>query len=148
MATEEQIEKIKMLLEDCRPIDFFKRMNETTAGIGAVLRFLYESSDTVTAGKISSFMNVSTARVAVLLKKMAAKNLILKEAGTKDARTTVVRLSAHGLETVQQMRADLYRQLGLLIDRIGLERMTEYALMSKEIHAVIKNSLSDRIKRE
>ena len=36
------------------------------------------------------------------------------------------------------MRDDIYQLLGTLIDQIGLSRMTEFALISKEIHAVIK----------
>lgn len=138
MATKEQIETVIKTFGDVHPAEFFKRMDETSAGIGAVLKLLHETESTVTAGKISSFMRVSTARVAVLLKKMEAKGLIIKETGATDARTTVVKLSVLGRETVEKMRADMYSQISTVIDKIGMERLEEFAAISKEIHSVIK----------
>ena len=96
MATKEQVDKVFAAVEDSKPKDLSKITNETMSGIGAVLRFLYESDRDITAGQISSFMNVSTARVAALLKKMEARGLIVKSTGENDARTTVVRLSSKG----------------------------------------------------
>ncbi len=138
MATTEQIETVLELLKDSHPANFFKRMDETSAGIGAVLRLLYEAGRTVTAGQISNFMNVSTARVAVLLKKMDAKGLITKETGSADARTTVVKLSDLGYETAEKMRADMYSQVGTVIDKLGMERVVEFAAISKEIRSILK----------
>lgn len=138
MATKEQIEMLLLRLEEAHPTDFFRRMDETSAGIGAVLRYLYETGDNVTAGKISKFMNVSTARMAVLLKKMESKGLIIKESGVADARTTVVKLSSYGRETVENIYADMYMQIGTIIDKIGMERMMEFVSISSEIRAVVK----------
>ena len=143
MSTKEQIETMLKLLEDAHPGDFFKKMTETNAGIGAVLRYLHETNGTVTAGKISSFMNVSTARVAVLLKKMEAKGLIIRETGASDARTTVVKLSELGFETVKKIRTEMYSQLSNVIDKIGMERMMEFVSISKEIRLAVKEPSFD-----
>lgn len=138
MATKEQIDTLIKELKKVKPTNFVTKIDETSAGIGAVLRYLYESKETVTAGKISSFMNVSTARVAVLLKKMEAKGLIVKETGVEDARTTVVKLSDSGRQTVEKMQADLCREIGNVIDQVGMERMLEFIAITKEIHEVVK----------
>ena len=53
MATEAQIETVLKRVEKARPAHFFKCMDEVQVGIGAVLRLLYKSEETVTAGKIS-----------------------------------------------------------------------------------------------
>ena len=100
MATQEQIKKIHSEMEKAQPVDFFKRINEIQAGIGAVLRVLYEYDGTVTAGQISEILEVSTARVAVLLKKMDSKGLITKKHSTDDARVTIVSITEHGKDII------------------------------------------------
>ncbi len=138
MATMEQIQKIHAEMEKAQPVEFFKNINKTQAGIGAVLRMLYESTEVVTAGKISEALGISTARVAVLLKKMTVKELIVKEHRGDDARVTIVRLTEKGEAVVVKMRDDLFSQIGHIIDTIGEERIMEFIAVSKEIKALIK----------
>lgn len=142
MATQEQIKCIADALCKAPPKAFFQAMDETQAGIGAVLRLLSESKETLTAGKIAELMNVSTARVAVLLKKMVAKGLIIKKADPSDARITVVQLSEKGVKTAAAIRANIRRQIGLVIDQIGMERMLEFAEVAQMIQNVCKGSPS------
>lgn len=145
MATREEIEKIALLLDESRPSKFMKKHNETNAGIGAVLRFLADSGQPMTAGSISQSINVSTARVAVLLKKMEAKGFICRQAGTVDARTVVVSLTESGAEAAHKLRESLYRDIGILIDTIGTERLIEYTNISREIRSVMKGPPPDII---
>lgn len=137
MASKEQVEQILKLFENVRPNGFLNEVNKVQAGIGAVLRFLNETEGTVTAGKISDFMGVSTARVAVLLKKMAAKDLIVKENDASDARVTVVKLSDHGRETVKAMREDLCNQISEMIDKIGMDKMLGFINTFEEIKSIM-----------
>ncbi len=148
MATREQIEKIALLLDESHPAKFMKKHNETNAGIGAVLRFLYEAGKPMTAGSISQFMNVSTARVAVLLKKMEAKGLIYRQTGSEDARTVEVNLTESGTETAHKMRESMYQDIGALIDTIGMDRLIEYTNISKEIRSVMKGPPPDILGEE
>ena len=138
MATQEEIKKISTLLDESHPAKFMKKRNETNAGIGAVLNFLYDSGKPMTAGSISKFMNVSTARVAVLLKKMEARHFISRQAGREDGRIVVVQLTEEGTETVKKLRESFQRDIGILIDTIGMERLIEYTNISKEIRSVMK----------
>lgn len=78
MATKEQVEYVFNYFIKIKPDEFFNRMNKTQAGVGAVIRILNNSPEPVSAGQISEIMHVSTARTAVLLKKMSQKNLIIK----------------------------------------------------------------------
>lgn len=134
MATPEQIEKVMFTLSSSHPKDLFRAMDATQVGIGAVLRLLSESEETVTAGKIADFMNVSTARVAALLKKMEVKELILRESSADDARVTVVRLSSKGEDTAARIRENMLANISAVIDTVGMERILEFAEISKEIH--------------
>ncbi len=145
MATREQIEKIALLLDESHPRKFMEKRNETSAGIGAVLNFLQDAGQPMTAGSISKFMHVSTARVAVLLKKMETRGFICRTPGAEDARTVVVSLTATGLETVKKLRESFYRDIGVLIDTIGMDRLIEYTTISKEIRSVMKGPPPDII---
>lgn len=137
MATRMQIERMLEKLEHAHPDDFFKHVDETQAGIGAVLRLLYISNDTVTAGKISDELMVSTARVAVLLKKMVSKGLITKEHSPIDARITLVKLTEYGAKTIEEMRDGVYQQMGIVIDTVGEERLLEFITIAEEIKNAI-----------
>lgn len=141
MQDPEQIEKMLALLEECGPGELLRKMNETSTGIAAVLRFLRGAEGAVTAGQISRFMNVSTARMAVLLRKMETKGLITRRTGAADGRTTVVALSALGREKAETMHREMCRQVEKLMEKIGPERMEEYAAITSEIRAVVRPPL-------
>ena len=145
MATREEIEKMAILLDESHPEKLMKKRNETGAGIGAVLRFLSQSDKPMTAGSISRSINVSTARVAVLLNKMEAKGFVCRTTGTEDARTVVVSLTPLGMETAQKLHESLYQDIGVLIDTIGMDRLIEYANISREIRSVMKGPPTDII---
>ena len=137
MATIAQIERMLAELERIHPVAFFRRMDETQAGLGAVLRLLHTSEEEITAGKISEVLNISTARVAVLIRKMAAKGLITKARSSVDARVTMVGLTELGVRTVEGMRREMYQQMGLVIDAVGEERLREFLKIAAEIRAAV-----------
>lgn len=138
MATQEEIVLLLEQLRKTPPSDGLKNIDGSTAGLHAVLRYLYETQETVTAGKISEKMGISTARVAVLLKKMAAKGLIEKEKDASDGRIVVVRISESGKAYAKKIKDNIYAQLSVIIDKIGMDRMLEFAQISKEIHELLE----------
>lgn len=138
MANRETVEMILKKMEGSNPVDFFKSVNELQMGIGAVLQILQKSQGVVTAGQISEEMGVSTARVAVLLKKMAAKGLITKEKGVMDGRVTIVRLTESGENIASKMRHEMWVQVEKIIDSIGEEKVLEFIEISNEIRNIVK----------
>lgn len=138
MANRETVEMILKKMEGSNPVDFFKSVNELQMGIGAVLQILQKSKGVVTAGQISEEMGVSTARVAVLLKKMAAKGLITKEKGVMDGRVTIVRLTESGENIASKMRHEMWVQVEKIIDSIGEEKVLEFIEISNEIRNIVK----------
>lgn len=145
MATLEQIETLLEALHKAPPSEHFQKLDKSTMGIRAILKYLSETSETATAGQISRALGVSTARIAVLLKKMEARGLLLKQSDPDDGRLVVVRLSGQGKATADRLRSEMYTQLGELIDEIGMERMLEFAEISREIHAAAQKSEAARI---
>lgn len=143
MATQAQIETLLEALHKAPPSEHFQKLDKSTMGTRAILKYLSETSETATAGQISRALEVSTARVAVLLKKMVARGLLLKQSDPDDGRLVVVRLSEQGRATAEALRSEMCTQLGALIDEIGMERMLEFAEISCEIHAAAKK-IGDR----
>lgn len=140
MATEEQIEALLKQFKKAPPSECFHGFDISSAGVRAILKLLNETDSKVTAGKISECMNVSTARVAVLLKKMVAKGLIEKENDSTDGRVVVVKLSKHGKQVADDLKAELYGHISEMIDKVGMDKMLEFAAISNEIHSVMKQS--------
>lgn len=137
MAKQEQVELVMEHMRKIQPYKFYKALSEGNAGIGAVLRYLNEAHKDVTAGDISEFLHVSTARVAVILKKMVSQELITKETDKSDARITIVRLSQKGEEKVKQINDDIYSQIDIVIDKIGMDKMMKFIEISSEIRKVM-----------
>ena len=140
MATAEQIEVLMEQLKKAPPAECFQNFDMSTAGIRAILKILNETDSRVTAGDLSEYMNVSTARIAALLKKMEAKGLIEKEHDLADGRVVVVNLSNQGKELADKFKANLYAHIGEMIDKIGMDRMLEFAAVSNEIKSLMKKS--------
>ena len=143
MASTEQIEILLEQLEKAPPSEHFRHIDRNAAGIHAILKYLSDSQEAVAAGKISEHMKVSTARVAVLLKNMEAKGLIEREKDPDDGRSVLVKLSEHGMQTAIAAREEMYRSIGEMIDKVGMERMLEFAAISNEIHSIMELSEFD-----
>lgn len=138
MATQTQIETLMEALRKAPPSEHFQKIDRSTMGIRAILKYLSEGNGQATAGEISRALRVSTARVAVLLKKMESRGLLEKQSDPTDGRLVVARLSQQGTDTAEQLRRERDTQLGMLIDAIGMERLLEFAAISCEICSVME----------
>lgn len=143
MATKEQIDYIISELPKAHPANFFKIFNDTNTGIGFAVKLLYSAEENrLSAGAISEAMGVSTARVAVLLKKMESKGLITRESDRADARVTVVCLSEAGKNLAEQMQENMLRHISYVIDRVGMERLKQFMDLSVEVKAAMAEGFS------
>ena len=113
-------------LRSCREKNFFHQLNESQTGIGFVLVYLFEATDEVYAGDLAKALGVSTARVAVLLKKMEKQGLILRIRSEEDARRTVVRITEEGEKTAVEMREAMIEKIELLLEKVGQEELEEF----------------------
>lgn len=142
MATQEQVNKIFSELIQSQPIELMQLLNGAKAGIGFVLNMLNSADHPVTAGEISNAMNVSTARVAVLLRKMVNKKYITKEADKSDGRITIVKLTELGKQTAAAMQREMHEHLSVIIDSLGMDKINQFIALSNEIKTVAETKLS------
>lgn len=134
MITKERIEFIAQELPKVQPTNFLKIVNDSNAGIGFVLKLLFSASNNqLSAGELSESMCVSTARVAVLLKKMENKGLIFKQEDKSDARVTIVKLSEEGKRVAAEMKENMLKHIAKVIDKVGEEKFLQFISISHEI---------------
>ena len=143
MATDEQIRRVFQEIRKMHPEEMCKYMDETRAGLGGVMRLLYKKKEPITAGAISEKLGISTARVAVLLKKLEAKGTISRLRDPADARKTLVQLTDSGMEWIQETWKKIRDQMGKMIDTIGEERLMEFIEVGIEIRKIMKELPED-----
>lgn len=143
MATTEQIEYLMREWPKAHPANFFKVFNDSNTGIGFALKLLYSAEDNrLSAGAISEAMGVSTARVAVLLKKMESRGLITRESDRTDARVRVVCLSESGRTVAERMNCNIRQYIANVIDKVGMEKLVQLVELSIEVKTAMAASFS------
>lgn len=137
MDVKTEAERLMLEFRTCTPQKIFSRVEETKRGMGFVLLMLENSDREIVAGDIAEGMNVSTARVAALLKKMEQNGLITRENSSSDARRTVVKITPKGRETVLEKRAEFLKKTELLIEKVGMKDLEEFIRISRKIRDVL-----------
>lgn len=141
MITREETEELLERLKQTRSKKLFDYFNVDDAGIIHVMKILIRSDRLLSAGEISSEMNVSTARVAVLLKKMEQKGLIVRTTDNTDGRKTLIGVSEEGKKENQRRDERALAFAAAVIDRVGIERFTEFIEISGEIKKIVDEEI-------
>ena len=137
METREEAEELLRKMSACRPKAFFNKIDESQRGIDLALIYLSEADGMVIAGDLARELNVSTARIAILLKKMEDKSLIIRRRSDSDARQIVVEITPKGLEHVQKMREQLLARTELLLEKVGKKDLDEFIRISHKIREAL-----------
>lgn len=101
-------------------------------GMYAVLKIVNDADGCATAGEIARRLDVSTARVAVLLTTLQKKSWIRKEKSPSDSRKTLVFLTQEGAVALKKRKSEILE----LIDRLfsvleESERASFYSTLQK-----------------
>lgn len=78
MSKREEAGKFLEDLYSCIPRFFYSEIESTKRGFGFLLSYLEQADKEVYAGELSKKLNVSTARIAALLKRMEQDGLITR----------------------------------------------------------------------
>lgn len=128
MATQEQITKTMQIIEELKPRHIFDKIAPTDVGLLAVIKYLKEAKELnkdVHSVDISNFLNVSSARVTVLLKKLENKGIIKKEKSKNDTRTIIIELTDKGYLLSKKIKENLQNSLNTMIDEFGYNELLE-----------------------
>lgn len=138
MGKEQQIAEIIKILEENKPAKVFKKVSDDLdSGIRFVLMFLSDNKN-VYASTISERINISRARVGILLKKMESKNLIEKIGDAQDGRIQVIKITEKGRQQCSQIKAKIREYISKTIDAVGYERLLSFLEIVGEIKNVLK----------
>ncbi len=129
------------LVHKNRPNEVFDEMNKSEVGFFAVIKYLYESSIDVTSADICKHLKISSARMAVLIKKLEKKGLVVKINSDKDARIKVLKLSKKGTEFAHKMKAHMYETMKKIIDEFGLDEIEELFSKLSRLKCIMKENL-------
>lgn len=137
-----QREKAIELIHKMRPSrsDFINQLNMTDRGIHFILGYLEEAKGKVIAGDLAKQLNVSTARIAVLIKKMESRDLIRTYNSPEDARKTVIEITAIGKEQAEAFKEELILGMEKLIEVVGVEDIEEFIRISIKIKEAIEKT--------
>lgn len=137
MSIPEDAREYLEKLYSCMPKLFYNEIESTQRGFGFVLSYLEKADKDIYAGDLSKKLNVSTARIAALLKKMEQNGLITRHTSPKDARRTVVEITPAGIALVDEMRKQALHRVELLLAQVSKEDLETYIRISKQIKEVM-----------
>ena len=137
MSTREDAQLFMEKLYSCTPRFFYSEIETIQRGFGFILNYLEQADGEVNAGDLSKKLNVSTARIAALLKRMEQNGLITHHASQEDARRIVVEITPAGIVLVDEMREQTLQKIELLLDQISREDLETYIRISRQIKAVM-----------
>ena len=138
MSKREDAQEFLKKMRSCRPQPFYSRLDESQRGVGFVLCYLSEAKDEVIAGDLARELNVSTARIAALLKTMEKNGLIERHHAKADARQTVVEITPAGTEYSDKIKEQIFKKAELLLEKVGKEDMNEFIRISLKIKKALE----------
>ncbi len=124
-------------LFDSSPKNFLQRLGDNSRGTLALLLALSKTDKEVCAGDISKKFGVSTARVAIILKKLVKKGFIETGTSLDDRRKVIVKITDAGREEVAKCETEMTNIMATLIRDVGEDDMNEFLRIFTKINGVL-----------
>lgn len=109
-------------------------------GLGATIVFLAKADGEVKSVDISSFLNISSARMAVILKKLEQKDVIMKATSQTDSRAITISLTAKGHTMAKNLEDNMYQVVSKIVEEIGLEEFYDTFKKIKSIKQIFEEN--------
>ena len=113
------------------------KVSKSMRGEMAVLRLLRREAKVMAAGEISTALNMTTPRIAAVLKSLEKKNLIERYADEADKRRVMVRLTASGEEFCLKRKQEATAHMEKILFHLGKEDAAEYVRLMKRLHEIL-----------
>lgn len=139
MLSREEVIEIVEKFKQSKPVKFFNKFDDKEAGTKFVLIYLSEHNEEVYASTIADKMQISRARMAVLLQKLKSKNLIEKTPSQIDRRIEVLKITSKGLEEVIKFKETIISNTKHIIEQVGIEDINKFLEISKKIKTALED---------
>ena len=121
------------------PFDFLNLIDKNGQGMNSILSYLKTKKENVTAGELAIQLNVSTARIAVLLKKLEKCNMIVKKISPLDARVTIVEITEIGEKHIEEETNKSISIMQKILKKVDPKEIEEFIRLATKI----KNSIQE-----
>ncbi len=142
MATQKEVQELLNLMKCNKPYHVFEEMRQIDHGVLGVMKVLYDERKEVISKDICRELGISSARVAVLIKKMEAKGLIVKKTYENDARISIISLTEKGEKLAKNMRSQMFVVAEKIVDEFGLERLKEMFGDMEKLKSIMRENIS------
>lgn len=139
MASREQAIEILERLKEIHPVMLFKDISDIHEGSKFVLGYLSENGCKTYASSLCEIMNISRARMSILLEKLIQKGFIKKTVSNLDARKEVISITKLGCEEILNKKQQLENSMIKIIDNIGFDKLNEFINIAKQIKDIMKS---------
>jgi len=140
----EDAKQLLLKLREMKSCALISRIDRSSEGENKVLGLLYETKENLSAGKISSLLSLTTARVAVILSSLAEKGMIRKLRDVNDRRRTMVEITEKGKHHAEEMYQELLDCMDYLVEHVGSEKMNAFVDILREICTLAEESIDGK----
>lgn len=105
---------------------FHQKFAESQRGENLVLGYLNHQEKPITPSEIAEYANLTSARIATILKTLEKKQLITRSCDETDQRRTLVILTAAGKTAATQYHTAALTHIVQMLTQIGPADATEY----------------------
>ena len=142
MNENEKAEDYLKRLSEAWPKNFVQEVDAQSRGLQTILHYLAASTGEVCAGDLSKKFCVSTARIAVALKKLSGKGLVETCPSAADRRRVVVKITQAGRAEVQKSMDELTALIKYLMREVGESDMNEFLRIFSKINGLLYRACS------
>jgi DNA-binding MarR family transcriptional regulator len=137
MASKMEVFEVMGKLQECNPLEFFRTIDEINSGMGYIMLRLYNAKDEVFAIDLSADMQISRARVTMLLRKLILRGFVVKQRSKKDARKEIISITNKGRDEVNNIKKKVLDNVTILIDSLGMDKVNQFLELSGEIKQIL-----------
>ncbi len=137
MASKAEVFEVMGKLQEYNPLELFRSIDEINSGMGYIMLRLYNAKEEVYAINLSQDMQISRARVTMLLRKLISRGFVLKQRSKLDARKEIITITNIGRDEVNKIKQKVLGDVNRLIDKLGMDKVNEFLELSKEIHETL-----------
>lgn len=124
-----------IILSERKPI--IRHVEEITQGEMATLGFLRFKRNEISSGELAEAIEVSTARIATILKNLEKKTFIKRTIAKNDKRVTIVEITENGSIYIEEKREKAIANLISVIEELGEKDALEYYRIQKKISQIV-----------
>ncbi|MFQ6724203.1 MAG: MarR family winged helix-turn-helix transcriptional regulator [Clostridia bacterium] len=137
MASKLEVFEVMGKLQECNPLEFFRTIDEINSGMGYIMLRLYNAKDEIFAIDLSNDMQISRARVTMLIKKLISKGFVVKQRSKLDARKEIITITNKGRDEVNNIKQKVLDSVTKLIDSLGIDTVNQFLELSKQIKNIL-----------